>query len=87
MADAPVPSPRRARRRTAQRLKVAPPPGGKRPSDWVGRRVKTLVKFAGRPAGTLAQVYQGSHGGSGLILIFSDGATVAGATEKHIELI
>jgi len=74
-------------RQNPRRLKVAPPPGGKRPSDWIGLRVKTLVRIAGKPPGTAAQVWTGSHGGSGLGIRFEDGATAGGITEKHIELL
>ena len=74
-------------RQNPRRLKVAPPPGGKRPSDWVGLRIKTLAKIAGKPAGSEAQVWQGSHGGSGLCIRFEDGTTAGGITNKHIELL
>lgn len=72
-------------RQNPRRLKVSPPPGGKRPGDWIGLRVTTLVKIAGKPPGSTAQVFQGSHGGSGLGIRFEDGTTAGGITNKHIE--
>ena len=76
-----------ADRKRPQRLKVAPPPGGKTPSDWVGLRVRTLIKIAGKPPGSEAQVYRRSQGGSGLAIRFRDDSTAGGITEKHIELL
>lgn len=69
-----------------RRLKVAPPPGGKRPGDWIGLRVKLRQAFGGKPKGAKAQVVAGSHGGSGLTLRFDDdGKAIGHVTDHHIE--
>lgn len=70
------------------RLRVAPPPGGKKPADWIGLRVRTRVRLAGKPSGSKAQVLRGNRGGSGLTVCFDDdGKIVGGVTEQHIELL
>lgn len=75
-------------KKAPRRVRVAPPPGGSRPSDWIGLRVQTRVKVAGKPPGSKAQVFQGSHGGSGLTIRFDeDGKLAAGITEQHIDLL
>lgn len=77
-------------RQNPRRLRVAPPPGGRRPSDWVGKAVETAVTFylAGVriPAGTAATVIGGSHGGSGLQIRLVSGRTCGGVTDEHIRL-
>lgn len=80
--------PRPDGRSNPRRLRVAPPPGGKRPGDWVGMRVRLRQALAGKPAGTKAQVVGGSHGGSGLLLrCDDDGMTIGSVTDHHIEAL
>jgi len=71
-------------RKNPKRIKVAPPPDGKKPGDWLNKDVVSITDIAGHPAGSNATVFVASHGGSGLTIRFSDGTTVGGITDRHI---
>lgn len=77
-------------RQNPRRLKVAPPPDGRRPSDWRGREIETsvILHLHGEsvPVGTQGTVICGSHGGSGLTIRLATGVTCGGITHQHIRL-
>jgi hypothetical protein len=76
------------KRRTPRRLKVMPPPGGRRPSDWLGQEIETAVPLrmgcVEIPAGTPATILCGSHGGSGMTIRLATGHRCGGITHEHI---
>ena len=77
-------------RQNPRRLKVAPPPGGRRPSDWIGKEIETSVslRIDGDliPPGTSVTIICGSHGGSGLAIRLATGHRCGGITHEHIRL-
>ena len=77
-------------RQNPRRLRVAPPPGGKRPGDWLNLRVVTTRTItAGAkvwPPGSAAVVFIASHGGSGMAIRFGDNATVGRITHNDVRL-
>ena len=77
-------------RQNPRRLKVAPPPGGKRPSDWVGKQIETAVplRIDGEliPVGTPLTITCRSNGGSGLAIKLATGHRCGGITHEHIRL-
>jgi hypothetical protein len=73
-------------RKNPKRIKVLPPPGGNKLSDWLNKVVVTTIEIAEHPVGTEATVLVRSHGGSGLTIRFGDGTSAGGVTDSHIRI-